>query len=199
MVNFELLNDQDIRTYLLSNFVRQFRGQSDTLLVQEMGLCRGQSRIDLAIINGIIHGIEIKSDLDTIERLERQVEIYGKILDKVTLYVGNKLIDSALKVIPSWWGVVLIYKNQSGEINLRNLRKPRMNKYQDSFEILQLLWKEEALQLIDEIGMHGKYTNKSRDIIFASIEQCLSLKKIREYTRKILKKRDDWQTVHSLT
>lgn len=193
------LSDQDIRNCLIERFVEEFKNQKDTIIVKEMGLCRGKSRIDLAIINGIIHGIEIKSDLDTIKRLEHQIDVYKKTLDKVTLYVGNKLIDSALEIIPNWWGVVLISKDSCGQIQLQKKREPKINKHIDPFEILQLLWKEEALGLIDEIGLKGNFSYKSRDTIFETITSLSNLKKIQKYTVKALKERPDWPIVHSLT
>src|SRR5690606_31630375 len=138
------------------------------------------------IINGILHGIEIKSDADSLSRINRQVEYYGKVMDKVTLYVGNKLYPQVLDYIPGWWGVVLVTKPVGSDIQLKQIRKERMNKYQDAFEILQLLWKDEALKAIDQLKISGKFSNKSRDIIFEAIERSTSLKTVRDLTRETL-------------
>ena len=52
--------DAAIRPVLLANL--QQRSGPGTLIVEELGLCEGAVRIDVAAINGSIHGYEIKSD-----------------------------------------------------------------------------------------------------------------------------------------
>ena len=58
-------------------------------------------------MNGAIHCFEIKSNENTLRRLPGQIEIYSRTLETVTLVVGNKHLEQALKVIPKWWGVVV--------------------------------------------------------------------------------------------
>jgi hypothetical protein len=52
------------------------------------GLDHGQVFVDVAVINGEIHGYELKSERDTLERLPRQVEVYSAVLGRATLVVG---------------------------------------------------------------------------------------------------------------
>ena len=45
----------------------------------------GAARVDIAVINGHIRGVEIKAEADSLERLPRQVEAYGRVVDRATL------------------------------------------------------------------------------------------------------------------
>ncbi|WP_168198409.1 sce7726 family protein [Crassaminicella thermophila] len=73
--------DPDIRELLLKKFLKTkaFISDPTTKLIHEMDVCFGTSRIDIAVINGKIHGYEIKSEQDTLDRLPAQIESYNKI------------------------------------------------------------------------------------------------------------------------
>jgi hypothetical protein len=49
-------------------------------MLDEFGLEHGEVRVDVAVINGELHGYEIKSERDTLERLPRQVKAYSAVL-----------------------------------------------------------------------------------------------------------------------
>lgn len=64
------LYDYDIRVSLKETLANEHKG-TDTIIVDELPICWGDARIDLAVINGRINGYEIKSDRDTLDRLVR--------------------------------------------------------------------------------------------------------------------------------
>src|SRR5690349_11086244 len=70
------LSDAVIRTALKAQLLADH--DKDTVLLEELGLSRGHVRVDIALVNGRLHGYEIKSDLDSLRRLSRQVELYSK-------------------------------------------------------------------------------------------------------------------------
>ena len=80
-----MIKDIDIRQVLLKKLSAEYRYDPDTIIIEELGLCQGEARIDLALVNGFIHGYEIKSERDTLERLPSQIEIYCRTLDTVTI------------------------------------------------------------------------------------------------------------------
>lgn len=67
-------------------------------------LARGACRVDVCVINGHLHGYEIKSDVDTLRRLPLQQQFYSDVLDKATIVVGQRHLDHALETLPAWWG-----------------------------------------------------------------------------------------------
>jgi len=58
------------------------------------------------VVNGKLHGYEIKSDADTLKRLPAQAEVYSAVFDLVTIVVGEHHLDTVRAIVPEWWGIV---------------------------------------------------------------------------------------------
>src|SRR4051812_32014446 len=67
--------DSEIRAALHRKALRAFHHCNDTLVIDELGIAHAKARIDVAVINGCLHGFEIKSAADTLTRLPRQLEL----------------------------------------------------------------------------------------------------------------------------
>ena len=52
------MRDIDVRTVLAAEVARRYKGDADTLIIHELGVCSGDARIDLAVVNGKLHGYE---------------------------------------------------------------------------------------------------------------------------------------------
>ena len=52
-----LFKDQDIRSVLNQKLEKKYR-DADTIIINELGLLQGLCRVDVAVINGIIHGYD---------------------------------------------------------------------------------------------------------------------------------------------
>ncbi len=50
------MNDFQIRKALKCDLIEAFRYDRDSVLLEELGLRHGTARVDLAVINGKIHG-----------------------------------------------------------------------------------------------------------------------------------------------
>ncbi len=81
---------------------------SNTRIIEEFGSCQGNARVDVAVINGSIHGYEIKSEKDTLKRPPIQKEYYNRTLDFVTLVCEETHLEKAEQIIPNWWGIYKI-------------------------------------------------------------------------------------------
>src|SRR5690625_4537558 len=101
------LYDKDIRKILINEFIEtpEFINGPSTIIVNELDVCYGAVIADMVVINGEIHGFEIKSERDTLERLPIQSKFYSKVFDTVTLVVSEKHIEKATKLVPDWWGI----------------------------------------------------------------------------------------------
>jgi len=107
-----VFGDFDIRAVLRSRLFLKQSDEADTVVIEELGLCRGQVRVDVVVVNGLLHGYEIKSDRDTLRRLGVQVKVYGKVFDQATLVVGDRHLAEALNIVPAWWGVCCTFTLQ---------------------------------------------------------------------------------------
>src|SRR5690606_32363510 len=110
----------------------------------------GSVRADVAVINGIMDCYEIKSDRDTLQRLPEQIRAYNAVFDKVTLVVGFSHIYEALEIIPDWWGVKIAKTNTTGDVIFSTIREPVPNTNKDKDAIARLLWREEALRILED-------------------------------------------------
>lgn len=139
-------------------------------IFDELGVQHGANRVDYAIVNGIMCGFEIKSDRDTLDRLPEQVKEFSEVFDELTLVVGKKHLYHAIHQIPDWWGVWLAKEDGTGLVEIQVIREPQKNKYQDIKSIARLLWKEEALRILEERNEAKGLRNKSREIIYTRIK-----------------------------
>ncbi len=63
------MRDRDVRQALRRKVLRDHIGDSSTLVLDELGLRHGTCRVDIAVVNSLLHGYEIKSDADNLARL----------------------------------------------------------------------------------------------------------------------------------
>src|SRR5690554_4270086 len=115
-----MLKDKDIRVTLISE-IAKLNQNNDYRLVEELEVCDGDARVDIAVINGKLCGYEIKSDRDTLERLSRQIDAYNKTFDYVTIVVGEKYKENIIHEIPSWWGIQVALKD-TNKVLIKSIR-----------------------------------------------------------------------------
>lgn len=160
-----VLGDSDIRQALRARLCRKHSCEADTTVLEELGLCRGQVRVDVAVVNGLLHGYEIKSDRDSLRQLTVQVDIYGKVLDRATLVVGRRHLAQSLDIVPAWWGVLCAQLSESG-IQLKSVRAERDNPCRDPRSLVELLWLDDAIALLEGRNAARGVRSKPRRIVW---------------------------------
>lgn len=186
------MRDPDIRKVLLSSLKKEHPRNSGTLLVEEFGLCQGDARVDLAVINGSIHGYEIKSERDSLARLSAQQEIYSKVLDHVTVIAGTRHLSKVEKMVPNWWGIFdASFKND--KVTIEMIRPSSVNNSVDPNALVQLLWREETLLVLKERNLHRGMASKSRKVLWAKIVECLPDDELKLVVREKIKGRQQWR------
>lgn len=186
------MRDLDIRLALLQHLNRAHGHEPDALIVSELGLCQGAARVDLAVINGSLNGYEIKSERDTLERLPGQQEIYNRALDSVTVVASQHHIDSLTEQIPCWWGIWEA-RAEPTAIRLITIRSPGENPHVDPSSMVQLLWRDEVLAALTELGLQYGVMSKPRGALWAKLVENISLHELRELVRSRLKARTGWR------
>lgn len=188
--------DKDIRKLLVKKFVniKDFITDPTTKLVYEMDICFGSSRVDMAVINGKMHGYEIKSERDTLERLPYQIEAYNQIFDTVSLVVADDHLAKVDKLIPDFWGVYSVQKNRE-TARLVRVRQARKNPLVDIFSLSQLLWKEELIEFLNNNGITKGIKSKTRRDLGRIAVEKIEPKVIKDHVRITLKSRKDWKAL----
>ena len=144
--------DSDIRKVLYSEFLKEkkfTKNPKETIIIDEFSSSYSSARIDVSVLNGSLHGYEIKSERDTLERLPKQVEYYTKIFEYITVVTTEKYIKKVIEIIPEFFGIFLI-ENKKGILKLKKIRNSKKNKNIDYFELAKLLWKEELKEILKE-------------------------------------------------
>lgn len=192
-------NDASIRVVLRGNLKDRYRNDSETAIFEELGVAHGAARVDIAVINGIMHGYEVKSDLDTLRRLPEQMNKYNSVFDQVTLVVGQTHLHEAIKLVPDWWGIKIAkITDSNGEISFSNIREAEENPDQDIVAIAGLLWREEALSILEEIGRADGVRSKPRKVIYERLAEALSGKTLKAKVREQLCSRTNWRSGEQL-
>ena len=180
--------DAEVRPALREYLEQQELASSDATLIEELGLCQGRARIDLATVSGVLHGYEIKSNRDRLSRLASQAATYCRVLDRVTLVVGSKHIKAALRLVPRWWGVLLVRGGSSG-VSLDPFRPAGENPDQDPRALVELLWRDEALELLACHNAAAGVRSKPRPAVWDRVCEVLDMTQIGAAVRYRLKTR----------
>jgi hypothetical protein len=193
-IKYVLTNDKVIRAELKKVIEEKYKN-APVRIIEELCLDDKSTRIDIAVVNGILHGYEIKSDLDTLIRLPKQMNTYNSIFDQITLVVGVQHLYEAFNLIPDHWGVMIAKTNEDGSIYFNKIREASENKLQKKLSIAKLLWKNEAIGVLEDIGYSYGYKSKSKDVIHEKISSILDLDTLKNKVREtLLLSRTDWRS-----
>ena len=187
------MNDVEIRQNFHRKILRRQHAHKDTLVIDELGLNHGKCRADIAVVNGQFVGYEIKSNNDSLRRLEEQVKSYSAVFDRVSIIVGNRYIDSIQDYIPDWWGVIVSARGPRGAVNFDLIRKAQTNKNIDPISIAKLLWRNEAEEILMQKKMPSKILRQPRAILYECLVDVLNTCELRKIVRKYLKNRRNWR------
>ena len=178
--------DIDVRS-LLKQYL-QANEEDDTLLMDELGLCQGDVRVDVAVVNGELSGYEIKSPSDTLARWPRQRRVYSRVVDRACLVAPIKTLDRA--EMPLWWGQIGVFDSDD-KLALRMVRASQRNPKPDPLSIARLLWRDEAIELLKSAGAARGTSSKSRGFILERVAETVDLDELRAAVRLALKKRPE--------
>jgi hypothetical protein len=189
------MNDSQIRAAAYQKLFRRYSDKANIFILEEIGLRHGAARIDFLAVKDYLHGFELKSDKDSLIRLWNQIPIYSSVLDRVTIIVGYRLADKAMRMVPEWWGVKLARLGKRGGIHFHDARSPKNNPGLEKTALVKLLWQDQALQVLAELGADAGMRSKSRREIYARLAQCADLDLIRLKVRHYLRLRKEQQSV----
>lgn len=182
------MRDADVRKAVINSLSVAHAGDACTRIVQEMGVWSGSVRVDVAVINGHLHGWELKSDSDDLSRLPNQAQIYSRVFDLVTLVVGRKHSDKSIPLVPEWWTVIEA-SMPAENVDLKVIRQGRENPQPDPYLIANLLWKSEALKILEAHDLARGWRSKPIQQIHERLARELDLSTLKDAVRAVLKDR----------
>ena len=179
--------DPDVRA-LLREYLDQVHAGTDTRVLEELGLCQGDVRVDVAAVNGELSGYEIKSPSDTLARWPNQCRVYSKVVDRAWLVAPEKALTKA--EAPEWWGLIAVF-DAGDRLGLRVVRRAQINPKPDALSIAKLLWRAEALEVLRGAGCARGVMTKSRKVIWKRLVAAVDVDDLRAAVRAALKRRPE--------
>ena len=164
-------NEYVYKNLLINNLLIKRYSLKTTIALSEFNI--GKSIADFVLLNGEAKVYEIKTELDSLDKLEKQISDYTKFADKVYI-VSNAKFTKKLLTIYSESNVGIIELTNRNA--LRTIKKAVVDNSNFSYEILfKTLRKNEYLELIrDHFGSIPEVPNT---IIF---KECYKLAKLIE-------------------
>ncbi|WP_206913402.1 hypothetical protein IGL98_001385 [Enterococcus sp. DIV0840] len=117
------LDDSLIREAL----IERLKTYKNCTIIEEITVPTGKARADVVAINGHVCGYEIKSNVDSLERLPNQLKWYDYSFEMNTIVTGEKYYDKVLKFVPEYWGIILVLIDEKGQLKLKFIRKAKLN------------------------------------------------------------------------
>ena len=187
-------NDKIIRTALRVYLKKLHENDNKLRIVEEFGVEHGAARVDFAVVNGVLHGYEIKSDRDTLSRLPEQMDSYNAVFDQVTLIVGKQHVYEALNLVPDWWGIFIAKIGANSSVMFNRIREAKDNLSQCNLSIARLLWRGEALRILEEAGEADGVRSKPREYIYERLSTVFDQATLENKVRDVLFIRADWRS-----
>jgi hypothetical protein len=187
------MRDLEIRRQLRCRLASEFGNDPTTLILDELGVCCGRVRADMAVVNGELKGFEIKSDQDTLLRLRSQSSAYCRVFDTISIVVAAIHLEKTRQIVPSWWGILVVEKGSNTNPEIRNYRRERSNPKPDPLAIAQLIWRDEAFELLKAHNLHSGLHKKPRKFLWEALIRNFPLADLRAMVRTQLKARRDWR------
>lgn len=182
------MKDIHIRQLLRQTELRKYIADPDSKVVDELQLPVAMARVDIAVINGHLHGYEIKSSSDTLKRLPAQLEAYAKVFDYITVVTGEKHHEHILNMAPAFVGVSVC----SNDGVIYEKRPASINETTEGFYIAKLLWHDELVEVLTSENIPFK--KKSRNwILCETLAKHLHVSRLSKLVRQKLKARPDWK------
>lgn len=182
-------NDQMLRNALRVRLGRRHIGDPDAFVVEELPVARGEVRADMAVINGRLEGIEIKSSRDTLQRLKHQAHLYGQAFERMTLVAAPGHLDEAIAMLPAWWGVFLAEAGPRSGIRLTRVRQGKLNGNLTAQGLVGLLERDEILGLLCSFGQDQGVRSAGWQTLADRVVENIPLDQLREGTRRQIKVR----------
>lgn len=187
------MKELDVRRLLYQTEIRKVLSDTPgSRVVDELELLRGVVRVDVAVINDMLHGYEIKSAADNLNRLPAQKEHYGKVFEKMTLVADESHVEEAFKIVPKCWGLIAVGV-KDGKPHSYEVWPAMTNRDLDKLALAQLLWREESIELLEYFDLASGLRSKPRKVLWQTLARNLTVEQLKAFVCFKLRSRKGWK------
>jgi hypothetical protein len=183
--------DDTIRAALLPRLGHIVPLETDCVLIEEMGVEHGSSRIDVAAIGSLVYGFEIKARLDSLTRLAHQVTHYDRLVDFAYLVLAENHLTSAGTSVPDHWGLIVAQATRGGvEFRVERLAKRNVSRVPEC--LARLLWRDEALAALVSLGLDKGIRRLPARTLHSRLAEALDLERLGALVCERIRQRENW-------
>ncbi|WP_141236317.1 sce7726 family protein [Brevibacterium casei] len=186
-----MVRDTDVRRGLRVAIESRI-GDGRHLLVPEVDIrWTVPARADALLIGERICGFEIKSDVDSLARLPRQVEAYGQVVERAYLVVGERHLLKASEIVPPWWHIWSA-SWRGEDVQVRETRRGRLNPAVNPVAVTSFLSRAQLTSRLSQLGETG-LSSKTVDELRLLLVGRLGKRRTISFAREGMLDRVDWQ------
>ena len=167
-----MLHDNQIRPILFD----YLEMHNEKIRILEEKVIRSSRADVVAIVDGEIWGLEIKSDFDSYARLAGQVKDYDKFYTRNFVVVGRTHKESVVQHVPPYWGILSVDEMPIDPV-IELVRPAQINPKMRVSNQVALLWKSEMHRILLR-DYHRKYVGRSRAFLQKAILEKVSEKRL---------------------
>ncbi|PZR24018.1 MAG: hypothetical protein DI535_22740 [Citrobacter freundii] len=180
------LSEKQISQYLIEEFRKT---DPNAIILTEVNIQQGTTRIDQLVLDQhILSGIEIKSDLDNLSRLKRQIRQYLQVVDFLTIVGTPNNIIRISSVLPANVGLLMVYRNLA-RLQHIIIRPASLNQQRCRLSLVQLLWKNEIIDTLRALGHTGSMISNSRQQLWQRLANHCNSNELSQAVVRQLRKR----------
>lgn len=178
IVNDVVFKNYDGEQILKYKLAKEFRNKK---YVGAFEVKAKSSRTDFLVINGDTKSFEVKSKIDTLSRLNKQVRDYGDVFEFNTVVIDKVHLSNVIEIIPEYYGI-WYFEGSKKLVHRVAEYSPKINA-------------AEQLGLFNKRELMKSFGRVNRDEILSSNDST----KINQELKGMLKKRyfDRWNFVQS--
>jgi hypothetical protein len=187
--------DLEIREAFHAKRLVSHHDHPGTMVIDELGVAHGKNRIDIAVVNGCIHGYEIKSSKDNLTRFSSQLESYAQCFEKLSFIAAENHIQELKRQTPEWCGIILAEKGTRGAINFSTLRRSKKNPEVNVIAMAHFLWKKEVIEILQGLGAENVMLKGARASLYENLSKMITVDELSLKIKNSFLNRNDWRVV----
>ncbi len=196
------LEEFEIRSALCGRLEVEIASSPTARIIEELGLCQGTARVDVAVVDAVLSGYEIKSDRDSLVRLAGQRAVYNRTLGQVTMVCTHRHLSAIRRRVPLWWGILVAERCEVTDARIgapnhgivfREIRRPTTNMNVSARAVAELLWRPEVCRILDKHDALTGIRSASRDVLWDRLASVLDRDELQREVREQLKVRTNWR------
>lgn len=187
MLGHEAVNEV-LMAYYPGERVIKYHLVKDNLLTEDevtiFEMYVDSSRVDIGRINGESHAYEIKTELDSLNKLSKQIADYSKAFEYIHLVVHERYLNAVLELSPDYCGIDVYYLH-NGCWEIKTERSANFSPYIDETVQVQSLSSKDMKVLLKNADCHDiPKTKRERE---STIFKLIPPNEIRELFKTVIK------------